>query len=567
MKSELLEIALKSVVIPLSVFVSLLIVKLIVSGANLVLGRRALPIVVHDVVSADSQADPWQGFADLLRDYVASDPALSRQLAPGVATEVSPSISGAAPGSAQASWTAALMNLVFPQRQASYSILLKPHQGNHQFAPFVVNVRVLKVPEQWIIASKTVHAENLQDVVFLVGGYCIQAVQLQRGFLRRTPRWENWGSRGGYDMFRRAVFFQEVHDHQKAFDAYEQASSAAPGNVRIGVYRASLYELEGQYVEAMRLYDALHCLWKRNIEIAYRSAAVRVNYVLDSLENLGVTAETLRSAGSRPAAEILPPAGPHPQAAGQIEHLQDLRNRLTEAREMFLLARRDLRYRGVVWRWLKTCFPLHRDAGERRYWLSWIRRDSFRHPLLLLRRSKRHEYFKAVILAIEANKLLEFILDRLMAARTDHGAEFQAHGPVRSGAGAAQPAPASGTLPSPVIAQTTARFDITKSVRLVLREISVKRSGWLAHWTAACYFSRAALAAEIAKRKEIAIGEIGRVLRNPCNQLNPELLQTDPDMKRLQEAMKGQLVRVLVGPLNDLAQRPDDTAGPAPLSG
>ena len=53
--------------------------------------------------------------------------------------------------------------------------------------------------------------------------------------------------------------------------------------------------------------------------------------------------------------------------------------------------------------------------------------------------------------------------------------------------------------------------------------------------------------------QEMAIGEIGRVLRNPCNQLNPQLFETDPDMKRLHEAFKGAAVRVLIGPIGNMS--------------
>ena len=179
----------------------------------------------------------------------------------------------------------------------------------------------------------------------------------------------------------------------------------------------------------------------------------------------------------------------------------------------------------------------------RRYWASWLRRDSFRQPLILLRRSKRYEYVNAIKVAILANEVLHLLLD----------------------------------------GEPNETFDIDRSIESLTKLIKRKRIGWLAHWTAACYFSRAAEAAELVTPRawekyerrfrafgsplsapagsstswqecceEMAIGEIGRVLRNPCNQLNPALFHTDPDMRRLHNAFKAGAVRVLIGPLENI---------------
>lgn len=51
--------------------------------------------------------------------------------------------------------------------------------------------------------------------------------------------------------------------------------------------------------------------------------------------------------------------------------------------------------------------------------------------------------------------------------------------------------------------------------------------------------------------RDTATAEIGRVLRNPCNQLNPELLHKDPDMRPLDDAFKASTVRVLIGRLRE----------------
>jgi hypothetical protein len=141
-----------------------------------------------------------------------------------------------------------------------------------------------------------------------------------------------------------------------------------------------------------------------------------------------------------------------------------------------------------------------------------------------------HEYLSAVKVSVEADRLLRLLIEK--------------------------------QLDRPVTP-----FDIDESCLAILGLIRRKRVGWLAHWTAACYFSRAAQAAELKHPEEatwrkyeersreqvslglsrnpeprdwrqycedMAIQEIGRVIRNPCHQLNPELLHTDPDMKPLE---------------------------------
>ena len=342
-------------------------------------------------------------------------------------------------------------------------------------------------------------------------------------------------------MFRRAVSYQERHDYHAAHEAYQKASELSLGNVRLAVYRASLYELEGKYKDAAQLYDAVHCLWKKNIEILYRSAAARVNRAQELLAHHGKAAKRLAVDGQTGTSG--PQMGSSASAGPALLH--EGLQLIEEAQGILCQVRKDLRFWRVLWMWFKTLLPRRRDIGERRYWGAWLHRDDFRQPLMLLRRSKRHEYVSAVKATRKANEMLAFLIE-------------------------------SEDRPQ------TPELDVERSFKSVNRLIRKKRIGWLAHWTAACYFSCAAEAADLAAPKnwrkyerrsrkrgslgfpmgrkieswqeyceEMAIGEIGRVLRNPCNQLNPELLRKDPDMKRLHKALKGAQVRVLIDPLPD----------------
>lgn len=516
-----------AVVIPLSLFISLLIVRGLSYLWYGTARGRPLPVVVHGLHTEGgdgkdglgdngslpaNRSDALKGLPAMLRAYISADPPLSGQVAPGVASAASPVIPSAAPTNPQAGWAAVLTELVLPQKQAAYEIHLTRLAAGPDSS---VSVSIVRTPQQSMVASAVFNEGTLDELTFQIGGFCIERIQLQPAFLRRTPRWEHWGDRGGYGLFRLALWHQEKDDYPKAHAAYEEASLRSLGNIRLAVHRASLYELQKEYDEARKIYDALHCLWKQNIELTFRAATVRVNLV-HQLVSLRAKAES---------------AADSPGTQSEI-------NILNEAAILLKEATKDLRFAYILGRWLRARLPRRRDIGERRYWLSWLRRDAFRQPLVLLRRSRRYEYLNAVKVSRLADEILRNLVENKKVARSDADDSFRA----------------------------------------VTRIIRKKRVGWLAHWLAACYFSRAAQAADLMEpdqklwerlgRKStlslsldpqpdnyralcevMAIGEIGRVFRNPCNQLNPELLYNDPDMIPLHNVFKGGMVKVLIGPV------------------
>lgn len=160
---------------------------------------------------------------------------------------------------------------------------------------FCVSVLLVKTPQQWIEASRTFRDDTLDGLTHQIGGFCLEQVRLQAPFLRRTPRWEHWANRGSYTLFRQALAFQEDKDFEQAYDAFEMACGLSPGNIRLGVHRASLYELQQRYREAAELYDALHSLWRQNIEVIYRAAAARMNRAHDLLAQRAGSARACRT--------------------------------------------------------------------------------------------------------------------------------------------------------------------------------------------------------------------------------------------------------------------------------
>jgi hypothetical protein len=456
---EVMTTLISSVVIPFGLLITLLIVRAISHLWYVGLNRRPLPVVVHDIghrreaLAADNsiadqprRAERLLGMPGLLRDYVAADLPLSHQLAPGVAVAVSPDILSAAPGTMQSGWSGALLTLVLPQKQAAYNIFVTPHPDAR--SQFSASVQVVKTPQQWIVASKTLAARTLTELVLMAGGFCMESVQLQPGFLRRTPRWEQWGSRGGYSLFRQAVLCQESGDIEAAQQNYELAGRMAPGNITLGVHRASMYEFQGRYSQAALLYDALHCLWQKNIEVTYRAAAVRIDLAQDLLTDHGLAFIGPGASPSTPGT-----AKPQNDKSGESEiiALAEALRLLDEAEHRLVVTADDLRFRRLVLKWLTTRLPRQRDIGERRYWMSWLRRDNSDQPLGLLRRSKRREYLRTVQVAREANKLLRFVVQSQIQSRA-----------------------ASSQINAQTVPDT---FDIDASVRSVFALIKKKRPG------------------------------------------------------------------------------------------
>ncbi|MFC5136973.1 tetratricopeptide repeat protein [Actinomycetospora rhizophila] len=219
---------------------------------------------------------------------------------------------------------------------------------------------------------------------------------------------------------------------------------------------------------------------------------------------------------------------------------------MEDANKSLRYARRRLRKPFVIWSYVITFWPFRRDLGERRYWLSWLIADSSHRSLF--RRSKGFELRRALEVAVEANELY------LHSIRHD---------------------------PDDVDKTLAARDSVRNSWIKVRRAVKRSRVGWLTHWTAACYFSRASLLPKELRlegewrddRKnmmrmaetglgiggdgepnswetycqERAVGQIGSVVRNPYCQLDFNLLREDPDMKPLRRAFKGRSVAVLAG--------------------
>ena len=519
--SQLGQALLTAVLLPVGVLVSLMCVRTAVTVRGALRRSRPLPIVVHPLnfehdmrEFVPNQSAEMLELPSRLRDFISDDATVGPRLAPGPVSPVTPGVSAATPAKSDApSWSSFLLELVFPQSRPAYNLILVPEVPE---AGYSVGAQVVRTPGNQLISARSFRAETMAELVLNIGSFCIENVLEQPAVLRRSPRWEHWHT-GAYLALRWALQQRDLGDVAGAHDSLNQAAKLAPGNVRTVLYHGSLYEAAGQYAKAVTTYNAAMCLWPQNVDLSYRLAGAMVNHVIKADVD-----------------------------AAQASKLVQEANKVLES------ALRRVAPVRVIRRTLSTTFnPRRRDLGERRYWFAWLRPDRYRAPLRFLRRTKGYEYRCALRVSVASNEMLLHAFDELPRERIRSVEEL---------------------------------FDAVREI------VERKRSGWLAHWSAACFYSRA-MAVPASRRphrttwkedadrvaaastskigelfvepgahnpgvqldqwkrycSQLAIRELGRVLRNPCNQLDTTLLSEDPDMARLNTAAGGRSVAVLAG--------------------
>jgi tetratricopeptide (TPR) repeat protein len=528
MGGETLDAVLTAVLAPLGIALSILVVHLIAVLWRVTALRRPLPVVVHPLRFEHSRPDFVGGQPDALlelpsrlRSYLGGDVGSQVELAPGPGGPLTNQFAAAAPHRGDTTWVGHLTRTLLSRYRPTLNIVLVPEVPERGLS---VGVQIVKEPHGEVVAARSITAPDLLELYHVIGGFCAEAVLEQPRLLSRTPRWGHWRNnaytqlriglsreREGDAAARRGDKAAADREYTLAHEKYSEAARRCPGNSRIALAHGNLHEKREEFDEAANVYHAAACLWPQNVDLSYRLAAASVNHAEPDLDKRA--------------------------------------KRLRAANRSLAYAKDRLRSAVVLKALLRTYVPRRRDKGERAFWRSWFRPDRYRRSLRLLRKSRRYEYCCALEIAIEGNKLLLW--------RLQHGA---------------------GELTD----RETTRA-VTQSWRKVVRITSKKRIGWLAHWTAACYFSRltqltdgctppagewlrdrksltspgsssglgiAVDGAEVAWKtycEERAVGELGRVVRNPCSQFDARLLQTDPDMMPLQEALKGRAVAVLAG--------------------
>lgn len=354
--------------------------------------RGRLPIIVRAVESpglspAAGSRDSFLMATSMLKAYIAEDVRGAWIIAPGTPSMATPDIPAEAPRSVDG-WAAALYALAVSARPAYHIVLMELPASTG----IKVAVQLVRQPGNTIIAARTFDCAGLDDreaelaeLVFVVGGFCVEQVQQQHPVLYRTPRWQHWAGRGGYSMFRRGLSMEQRGATNEALERYQEASSLSLGNVTLALRRANLLEREHRHAEAMEIYDRCQRLWPESIEAAYRYSAVCSN------------------------ARVAPHA--------------DYR----KAEELLATIRRSLRVRALVLRWCRARLPGRANAGERAYWASWFRPWRSQGQMVS-RRSKRRAYLCATRISQEIVSLAGGMQDGAEAWRLAFEQGFQAVG-------------------------------------------------------------------------------------------------------------------------------------------
>jgi tetratricopeptide (TPR) repeat protein len=468
--------------------------------------RDGVPMVVYAIVDDAANEESDGGDTSRTPAEKAESDRLSRELVARIVTYIAedapgPLAPGVEPAGAHegggpqhppvtpteapdttAAWVAALTWLALARRPA-YEVRLVPLA---RVRPDVATKGKQSVAVEIATGGRVVAAKVItgEDIVAEVGCYCIQQVSNQPDYLRRTPRWERWSADGrGYWEYRRGLALQRKGELEKARDCFQRSSLAEPANLLPRLFHASLLEALGQPAQAVKIYEMCRELWPEYIETNYRLAAAYPE-----------------GAARQAAAEMPAPA----------------KNALSKLEKQLTVS-------ALAAQWLKTWRPSRWSPAERRYWAGWFRPWHGRESLLS-GHTKRREFLAATTVAYAVIKLRRRV--------SELGAKGRIGDPYPDVA--------------KVIGDEAGRWSGTRLLapervgRAGSKPPALKqRIGWLAHYNAACFYSLAiALGDDDCWRRactEVALNELGSVLRNPYSLLDPTWFETDKDLAPLKE--------------------------------
>jgi tetratricopeptide (TPR) repeat protein len=520
--------------------------------------RRRRPLVVR--LDTSKEQDNGSGSQDALNDrllaYLAADAQGSYVIAPGSGGPAAPGVTAEAfePSSG---WQAALFRMAIA-RQPSYQVDVTWSDAREQTdgRPHQAVVRISRTPGDRIVASDSFSERDEEELVQIVGCFCIMFLRGRPGNLRQTPRWERWGqSIHGYRAYRSGLEYQHraeisldsggqahashhgLDEYREALLRFDDAARLEPANLLVQLHRAALLEFTGDYRGALDIYQKCHTLWPEHIETTYRLGNARKN---------------------------LP------------DHID-----LLELRQHFENIERQLALRSLVRFWWRTLRPSRWNPGERRYWRSWLQ------LWLPGRVTRRAMYIHAVAIAkllAELSSLLrepEEHSDKDGARSVDHLMADLAHAILRRGPSdswmrllhpersvdiASEPGHSNQEKATghPVEHDHLWHLGMLADVsRIPSYSGGQYRSdiGWLAVFNTACFFSLAIklgsdrLPAVYSQDPEdwrddcarAAIRELGMLVRNPTHALEPDWLGTDPDLAPLRQSPTGMAWTSFVG--------------------
>jgi tetratricopeptide (TPR) repeat protein len=541
--------------------------------------RGGRPLVVQvDYGKAGQDDDRGDSAFDArLLSYLAVDGHGSYVIAPGAGGPAAPGVPAEA-----AQPSAALLRLAMA-REPAYRVDVTWPTQTASGACLRGTVRITRTPTDRIVASRSFTEQSMDDLIEIIGCFCITFLRSQTKILRQSPRWERWSlDIEGYRAYRRGLDHQRLaeatsstNEYRLALSHFDQAAGIEPANMLVQLHRAALLELENEHLAAVAIYKKCRTLWPEHIEVAYR---------------LGNAHKSIQD---------------HVTFAELNRPLQDIRAQLAYSR---LLAR-----------WLRSSLPHRWNPGERRYWGSWLR------PSLPGGVSKRTTYINAISVsellaelssllkrpyddpsrwqkrattgnvpsasfgsnatgtepnkkALDERNSLEFnamlvelartVSQRRIAfgvprSRNDEQTERQAIArllwPESHHSGAGQPCGAShrqGSYPDNGSIEVPSDYSYIPTYHGRSRY----NPGWLALFNTACFLSLAMNLPDnyippYAPCRKLwsdycalaAIRQLGIILRHPEHVLDPDWLRTDPDLGPLRDSAVGREWAAFIG--------------------
>jgi tetratricopeptide (TPR) repeat protein len=505
-------------------------------------GRR--PLVIQ-VVYADKQegGEDYGALDARLLSYLAGDGHGNYVIAPGAGGPAAPRVPAES-----LEPSAALLRLAFA-REPAYRVDVTWPSRPFSETDLRAAVRISRTPGDRIVASRSFVEDSTDELIEIIGCFCITFLRSQPRILRYTPRWERWSQdvtgyrayRRGLEAQHRAEIASSHGEYRTALECFDKAARIEPANMLVQLHRAALLELDNAHRAAVAIYKKCRTLWPEHIETAYR----------------------LGNAHKSTQGKVTPDELRKP--------LQDIRTRLG----LTCLAKA----------WLHNCAPYRWNPGERRYWGSWLRLS------LPGGITKRSMYLNAVAIS-ELLARLSVLLDQLGCRRL-HVNEGRMPGTSESDGAQlkasledaerriADPKAASQRKPEEDEVEELMIDFAGKILRMDKVSVDVpppdevigdtagshyphvkimhdlfypayggpqhrrRKVGWLAMFNAACFFS---LAIDLApdhipygfSAKEwrdhcarASIRELGLIFRDPRHALDPAWLGTDPDLKPL----------------------------------
>lgn len=476
-------------------------------------GRRPLVIRLGERMGDAREGAGYLALDGQLLAYLAADghgdfviaPGAGGRAAPGISTEALVPIDG---------WTGALIRFAFTREPAYVVDVAWTHHNNATQCQAVV--RISRVPGDRVVASGTFAGQDYENLVKIVGCFCINFFQRQPRVQRRTPRWERWSDDiSGYRAYRDGLQYQlnGMGDYQTALDRFNEAAGIEPGNLLVQLHRAALLEFTAKYDKAVDIYQKCNTLWPGHIETGYR--------LRNALKNL-----------------------PGPNHDELLQHLRSLAEQLT--------------LNNLVVAWLLTFRLWQWNSGERRYWRSWLQ------PWLPGRVTKRAAYRNAVNIGELITELSSSLEQHAGAAQVANIMDrFTNEVRGKSKKMSREPCfgrllyPEQGHREAPGFTHNHAFHmrsvnDVARIEPRYARERR-RKMGWLAHFNAACFFSLAIKLKEKQIPEEFrnspedwkddcaraAIFELGILVRDPRNTLELDWLRTDPDLAPLRASRVG----------------------------